>query len=49
LQAMAAGPLTQGDGLVWGLALAGLFATCALLLVAGFVFRRPGPLRRIAP
>ena len=48
LQAMAAGPLFQGNGLVWALALGGLVVTCGLLLVAGLVFRRPGPLLRIS-
>src|SRR5438045_4123140 len=47
LQAMTAGPLVEGAGLVWALALGGLVATCGLLLLAGFVFRQPGPLRRI--
>ena len=47
VQAMAAGPLAQSDGLVGLLALGGLAATGGLLLIAGLVFRRPGALRRI--
>jgi hypothetical protein len=48
MQAIVAGPLFQGNGLVWALALAGLVVTGGLLLVAGLVFQRPGPLRRIS-
>jgi hypothetical protein len=48
LQALAAGPLLQSDGLVWALALAGLVLTSGLLLVAGLVFRRPGSRRWVA-
>jgi hypothetical protein len=47
LQTMVAGPLLQTDALVWGLALAGLVVTAGLLVIAGFVFRQPQPLRRI--
>jgi len=47
LQALAAGPLFQPDGLVWALALAGLVGTAGLLLVAAVVFARPGAPRRI--
>jgi|SRR5579859_1806264 len=48
LQAMGAGPLFQGDGLVWAMALGSLLVTSGLLLMAGLVFRRPGPLQRIS-
>ena len=47
LQVMAAGPRVQSDMLAWALAVAGLIVTVGLLLVAGWVFGRPGPLRRI--
>jgi hypothetical protein len=47
LQAMAAEPLLQSDVLVWGFALAGLVAMAGLMLVAGFVFRRPAGPRKI--
>jgi hypothetical protein len=47
VQALAAGPAFQSDALVWVLALAGLVVTCGLLLVAGLMFARPEPLRRI--
>jgi len=47
LQAMATGPLFQGDGLVWALALASVVVTGGLLLAAGLMFRQRGPLRRL--
>ena len=47
MQAMAAGPLLQGDGLVWALALAGLTVTGGLLLAAGVLFGQRGPLQRL--
>jgi hypothetical protein len=46
LQALVAAPILQTNVLVWRVAGGALVLTAGLLLLAGLVFRRPGPIQR---